>query len=784
MHTGPGCFSQHQDTPQFFPIPPNNKYTVTINQNYVIGSEVLRVLCVYRDGVHNDTEIVYGITPEDNLTINNASGVVSLRIDARDLPGSGARTPIAMVFCRYADIDHLDIADLVVTYHIQNEYVPRFTDGGQVLSVGVREDQIEREGPIIAQFNVTDDDQEPCNFVTFTIVSGNNDGSFRIGSENGTLELNNNLDYDSDPNTYNLTIRATNTRCGDRQYQDETSIYVYVIDIDDEQPTFEQHFYNFTFDENEQPRDFVQLRCSDADSPGVQIVYDESFSQSESTFVIDHNTGYVSATDSLDYEQQTSYNLSFTCYIFLDSRSIIRRDVATVLVYINPVNEHAPILSRTTSFISRLDYATPVGTVLVSASHSPHALVNITASDRDRGLDHGKIRFTLQNGTHNRFFHLDVNSGDLILIRPFDFDVCSSADSTVTFTIRIVACDDFPDSSRYEEMCPTFACVVSVSALSSPDVCTLIFLETRYTATISELADLGSELLEVHCVVPGGGPSQKHNVIEILSPNSSLSRLLRSDGNRIVLGQQLDYESTQNFTVILTCSDVGGQVSNASLFVEILPENDNPPYFDKPLYFFKVSSNSEIICSIIAFDDDQEMGNNLTYTLSPYEFFNHAGSYREPKVKYFTIKNLANGSAAITSATILSQDTYYVFDIIANDSVHSAQSMILVYVLSSDKSPLTGPFAGTEQCGRICIVFLVLLVTFMLTSAALVILVCVKFYQWSRKRKQWLCDKKSAEFGQMMELKEKSETKGYSTIQLQGITQHEKMGHGETSSEM
>ena len=67
---------------------------MTINQNYVIESEVFQVMCVDRDDIQNDTEIVYGIIPEDNFRINNESGVISLRIDARDLPGSGARTPL------------------------------------------------------------------------------------------------------------------------------------------------------------------------------------------------------------------------------------------------------------------------------------------------------------------------------------------------------------------------------------------------------------------------------------------------------------------------------------------------------------------------------------------------------------------------------------------------------------------------------------------------------------------------------------------------------------------
>lgn len=211
---------------------------------------------------------------------------------------------------------------LAVSYQIQNMHVPRFTNGDQLLNVSVREDHTEREGSIIAHLNVTDDDLEPCNIVTYyhAIVSGNHDGNFRIGSQSGQLELNNDIDYESHPNKYTLTIKPqTNiVEIGDIQTNSQY-ICIYVVDIDDEHPTFEQHMYTFTFDEGQQPLNFVQLRCLDSDSPGTLIVYEDGYAQNESPFTINIHTGYVSATEILDYKQQMSYNLPLTCYDILNS---------------------------------------------------------------------------------------------------------------------------------------------------------------------------------------------------------------------------------------------------------------------------------------------------------------------------------------------------------------------------------------------------------------------------------------------------------------------------------
>ena len=282
---------------RFQPPPHNGRYSVTVNQNYVIGSTVIQVGC--SDSLHNTTDFVYGIISSENyFTMSNVSGVVSLAINARDLPGGGPHE--ATINCTYNDRPGTVQPVLVVTYQLENMYVPMFTNGDQVLNVSVREDHIETEGPSIANLTVTDEDLEPCNIVTIAIVAGNDEGNYRIGSQSGILELNNNLDYEGHPEKYTLTIQATNIQCGNRRYSDQLIVCVNVIGIDNEHPTFQQHMYTFTFDEGQQPLNFVQLRCSDSDSPGALIVYEEGYAQNESPFM------------NLDYEQQISYNLTFT----------------------------------------------------------------------------------------------------------------------------------------------------------------------------------------------------------------------------------------------------------------------------------------------------------------------------------------------------------------------------------------------------------------------------------------------------------------------------------------
>ena len=669
------------------------------------------------DSPHN---ITYGISTTNTfVTINSTTGVVSLIVNARDLPGGGPFTSI--LYCKYTDIDSSTATvELRVHYAIENEYVPVFTHGHQALDLWVREDHIEREGPIIAQLNVSDDDLEPCNIVTFAILSGNSDGNFRIGADNGVLELTVNLNYDYSHHKYNLTIQATNTQCGDRRYSDQIIVYVYVMDIDDEHPTFEQHMLTFTFNELQQPRNFVQLRCLDPDTAGVQIVYEEEFASGENPFVINHQTGYVSAIQPLDYELQTSYHLIFTCYNVLDS-SI--QDTAVVRVLVNPINEYLPEIRQSFAYI-RFNYTSPVGTLLASAANSSRALISIVATDHDSGLEHGNVRFKFAGSNdYYNYFHLDPLSGDLTLIRQFDFDVCSenARHIRVDIPLRIIVCDTLEDENRLQS-CPTIAIFV---AISSPS-CSLTFLQENYTIYVPESTVIGSELLEVSCEVPGRrrNSTSFHQTIETFSPDPKFSKTLRIEGDHVILQETLDYESIHQFTIYLRCLNADGQESIASLLIHVLPENDNPPYFQSSLYTFRISTEqTEVLPAFIgqttAADDDQGMVNNLTYSLVHNQDFDSANDWS----MYFTLSTSENGTASIIMVNLPMQEIV-VFDITVSDGASSAQSSILVYIPHEAKTAISNNLSA-EQCGVFCIVLLIILFAFMLVITATIAAICI-----------------------------------------------------------
>ena len=754
FHNCVGTFGQEQDVPQFHPLPDNHRYPITLNQNHIAGSVIFTAECVAR--ISNNTrqqlqDLVYGITSTEYFIVNSTTGDVSLTIDARDFPGGGPFT--AILYCKYADSDGTSTVELSVRYEIENIHVPKFTHG-EVLDVWVREDHTQTEGHVIIQLNVTDDDLKPCNTVTFTIESGNEDGMFRIGSKRGVLENSMQLDYDTQ-HKYNLTIRATNMECGQRFYFAQATVCIYIEDVDDEHPIFDQRLYLFNFDEQEQPNNFVQLNCSDVDTAGAQLVYEEDYTQGENPFTIDHRTGYVSATQSLDYEERTSYHLVFICYNVLNPSV---QDTAVVKVQVNPINDHFPEVSPTFAYIP-FSYTSPVGTLLVSSGNYSNSLIHLDVLDRDRGSDHNQVYFKFVRSKYYDYFHLDADSGNLTLLRQFDFDACSSNFNSY-ISLQIVVCDTLQDSNRLQ-FCPVVAIFVSIISPS----CSLTFLKENYTIYVSESATVGSELLVVHCEIPGisRNNTSLQRTIEVYSPNSQFSHTLRIEDNRMILQETLDYESVQQFTIYLRCSNIDGQESIAAVFVNVLPENDNSPFFQKCLYSFRVTTEQfnslpKTVGYISAIDKDQGTVNNLMYSLTQNQDFDSTNDVSQ----YFTLNGTENGTVAII-ITELPNEEISVFNIIVSDGINTDQCSVLIYftdgLLVSSSSSLS-----TDQCRGICILLLIILIVFMLLTIVIIaVLVCICFAS-KRKRPVPLTN--------TMELQDtKSHTIGYSSLQRNNLAQ-------------
>ena len=695
----------------------SGKYKASINQNDLRGHHVINVQCSVNESASEEMSIEYSLVNSggDYFSMNQTSGLITLARDALSFPIQGQYS--AFVSCHVTGTESRVSTTLTVTYIIENEYPPVFTHN-DTIEVWIREDHNVTESPLVVTLNATDEDLGGCGQIMYLISSGNKGGVFHLNSTSGAITLRSGLDYE-ESSEYKLTVRAVNRQCRESLHA-TAMVNVHVMNINDERPLFSQHVYNVSISENEQPRDFLKLSCTDQDTSPQNIVYIRQFQHKP--FVVHHETGNISATRALDYEQQDSYVLTFACVDL--SHPDQPRDEATVNIEVKPINEFRPVI-KSPPFGHKLIFIqedTPIGTLIASGLSNTGALVNMRVVDRDKGED-GKVQFTLAHRNNftfvNRHFALDATTGNLTLTRPFVVDQCPENYIPSPILVALTACD-IPGRNEH---CPN----IQIRIIVIPSECVPSFTQSRYEIEVNETEEAGTLLEVIPCELPTI-VEERNTSIEIVSPSRKADIDFSIDENgALSLRNALDYEQQQNYSFLLRCFDSADNEVFASVKIFVLPENDNRPYFDKALYIFNIttpiSTTPYVVGTLQAKDKDLDYGGTLQYskaTISPVNFS------ITPQSGNIMIDNLPSSSSL--------QHDVFVFDIEATDGAFTATTTILI-LLNTDTKPNncssantdidTSQLAHSSICGTGCYILLGIVVAMILSAvvvAAIVVL--------------------------------------------------------------
>lgn len=166
--------------------------------------------------------------------------------------------------------------------------------------------------------------------VTYSIVSGNEEGVFAISSSTGRLTLAKALDYES-RTSYQLriTAKAVALPC----LSGVVSLLVNVVDADDNGPIFSQSVYQATLPEGTAlGTTVVRILATDADSGDFGRVTYSIVSGDSQALALDSVSGIVSTRAALDYETASSLVL------LVRATSTTRSVQATVILNVTAVS--------------------------------------------------------------------------------------------------------------------------------------------------------------------------------------------------------------------------------------------------------------------------------------------------------------------------------------------------------------------------------------------------------------------------------------------------------------
>ncbi|XP_015489017.1 cadherin-23 isoform X2 [Parus major] len=554
------------------------------------GSSVFQVVAIDLDEGPNG-QVSYRMQvgmPRMDFLINSTGGLVTstavldreripeyfLRVVASDA-GTPAKSSTSTLTVKVLDV---------------NDENPTFFPS--VYNVSLPED-VARDFKVV-RLNCTDADIGLNAELSYFITGGNQDGKFSVGFRDGVVRTVVSLDRETVA-SYTLILEAIDNGPTGNRRTGTATVYVTVLDVNDNRPIFLQSSYEVSVPEDiPAASSIVQVKATDADE-GIngRVWYRIVKGNEHNHFRINPSTGLVMrGVRHLDREQNSSHVLEVEAY---NTEQGPMRSSVRVIVYVEDVNDEVPVFTQRQYNRLGLRETAGIGT----------SVAVVRATDRDTGKG-GLVSYKIVSGAEGKF-EIDESTGLITTIEYLDYETKTS------YLMNVSATDQAPPNNQG-------FCSVYVSLLNELDEA-VQFSNSSYEAVIMENIPLGSEVLRVQA----RSIDNLNQITYKFDPNTnpqalSLFKINGVTGVITVKGQ-VDREKGDFYTMTVVADDGGPKIdSTVKVTITVLDENDNSPQFD-------ITSDSSVsvaediavgkrVALVLARDPDAGRNGQVTFSLT------------------------------------------------------------------------------------------------------------------------------------------------------------------------
>ncbi|XP_043530022.1 protocadherin Fat 4 isoform X1 [Chiloscyllium plagiosum] len=569
-----------QDNPPSFS---HSSYSFVIFENIAIGSLVGTVSASTLD---LNTNITYLITSGDQkgmFTIGKSTGQINTAntIDREEQAFYQLKVVASGGTVTGETLVNITVKDL-------NDNSPRFPHA--VENINAVENW--NSGHVIFQAEVEDPDEGINGMVSYSLRQ-NPKELFHIDEKTGIVTLNGPLDI----NAGSYQVEAIATDMGVPQRLSSLILTVYVHDVNDNAPVFDQLSYEVTISEAEPVNSrFFKVQASDKDS-GVngEITYDITQGNREKKFGI-FPDGQLYIKAELDRESQSHYVLMV---VAADRAVEPLSATVNVTIILEDVNDNRPLFNST-NYVFHFEEEQRAGSMV--------GFVN--AVDNDFGFN-GEVKYTLE--TAQLDFELNAVTGEITSIHKFDREALMRQRGAAVFTFTVIASDQgLPKPLQDHAAVQIYIKDVNDNVPR--------FTKDIYQATISESAGNLTQVLRVSASDVDEGSNALVNFY-IIEGNEEEQFTIQSTTGQVTLVGKLDHEATASYSLTLLAVDLGTipLSSTCALIITVLDENDNTPSFPKSVMYIDALENmrvGELVESATATDSDSGDNAEIHYTIT------------------------------------------------------------------------------------------------------------------------------------------------------------------------
>ncbi|XP_055296378.1 protein dachsous [Sitodiplosis mosellana] len=473
-------------------------------------------------------------------------------------------------------------------------------------------------GDVVTRVIAIDKDSNNNSRISYSIISGNEEGQFEMNSMTGTIKLlkpflanasNEVISTGSGiSRKHNLVISAADNG-SPIPLSTQINAQIFVQGLTTNPPKFSEPIYYANISENIPFGTFVarvSAKSYHTDS-GRSLLFEIPAGVGDDVFTVDSSRGIVTTRGSIDRESKdvymipiyvteaaaTEFGNSFS-YSKTNRNAMTLFDVATLVIKINDVNDHAPEFRTGTCY-----------PLAVPENHEATIIHTVVATDLDDGLN-GDIIYTITGGNFGNRFSIDMHTGELTA-GPLD------REQKARYLLQITA-QDRGSPITYQGTC-NISIAVEDQNDSNPH-----FELSKYTVTVAEDVAIGTPILTVKATDADIG-SNAQIVYSLANETDWLFSVDNRSGVITTTGA-LDREKTRVFNFMVVATDGGlYDAREQSVPVQIVIEdvNDNAPIFEKYPFKNQISTfvqPGQKLIQVSATDIDEGANGEVVYSLA------------------------------------------------------------------------------------------------------------------------------------------------------------------------
>ncbi|XP_053677409.1 protein dachsous [Anopheles nili] len=545
----------------------------------------------------------FGLTTRDNIIY---LVIVSLPLDREAKPNY----TLSVIATDTGNPPLHAAKDIFLTVTDINDNAPEFEK--EVYHANVME--VADPGTSVIQVTAIDRDEGNNSAIIYSLLDTPDTHShwFQIDMHSGLITTRAHIDCETDPVPQLIVIAQDNGRPA---LSSTGTVLVTIHDVNDNEPIFDQSFYNVSVSENEtKGRCILKVSATDPDC-GVNAMVNYTLGEGykkNTEFEIRASTGEVCIANELDYETRNSYEFPI---IATDRGGL--STTAMVKIQLTDVNDNRP------TFYPR-EYNVSLRESMPTNSLLSTPVVVVVATDSDSG-SFGTISYRIVAGNEAGIFRMDRLTGEIFVTRP---NMLSSRTQPY-HRLNISASDGGGLRSTYDA--EVFISVID--ATQRPP----IFDKPRYTYYVKEDVKRNTVVGTVSATSSNSGSRGSLRYFIYSGDPDGFFAIDPVSGN-IRVANALDHETKPQ--VLLNIQATSGDppaYGHTQVNIDIEDVNDNPPEFESGTVRISVPENVEIgfpLYEANAQDKDSGMSGVITYMLAgqPYKL---AGAV--PAVQLFSI---------------------------------------------------------------------------------------------------------------------------------------------------